>query len=46
MVEHRTPEQEVGRGDLPLPCCVLGQDTLLPESTGNTKDAMALSRHD
>ena len=25
-----------GGRNLPLPCCVLDQDTLLPESTGNT----------
>ena len=29
VVECRTPER-----DLPPPCCVLEQDTLLPESTG------------
>ena len=29
MVECRIPER-----DLPPPCCVLEQDTLLPESTG------------
>ena len=34
VVECRTPEREVGVRDLPLPCCVLEQDTLLPESTG------------
>ena len=34
-----------GRGirNLPPPCCVLEQDTLLPESTGNTQEAVALS---
>ena len=32
--------------NLPQPCCVLEQDTLLPESTGNTQDAVASSRHD
>ena len=31
MVECRTPEREVGGSP---PCCVLEQDTLLPESTG------------
>ena len=36
VVEHQTPE----------PCCVLEQITLLPKSTGNTQEAMALSRHD
>ena len=39
MVERRTPEKEVGG-------CVLEQDTLLPESTGNTKEAVAPSLHD
>ena len=34
VVECRTPEREVGVRNLPLPCCVLEQDTLLPESTG------------
>ena len=33
-------------GNLPPPCCVLEQDTLLPESTGNTQEAVAPSRHD
>ena len=32
--------------NLPPPCCVLEQDTLLPESTGNTQEAVAPSRHD
>ena len=32
--------------DLPPPCCVLEQDTLLPESTGNTQETVAPSRHD
>ena len=27
--------------NLPLPCCVLEQDTLIPECTGNTQEAMA-----
>ena len=35
VAEHRT-----------LPCCVLEQDTLIPESTGNTQEAVAPSRHD
>ena len=39
-------EQEVGVRNLPPPCCVLEQDTLLPESTGNTQEAVASSRHD
>ena len=34
VVECRTPEREVRVRDLPPPCCVLEQDTLLPESTG------------
>ena len=50
VVECRTPEREVGGGgavrNLPMLCCVLEQDTLLPESTGNTKEVVALSRHD
>ena len=33
VVECRTPEREVGVRNLPPPCCVLEQDTLLPEST-------------
>ena len=35
-----------GIQNLPPPCCVLEQDTLLPESTGHTQEAVALSRHD
>ena len=37
-----------GRGvrNLPPSCCVLVKDTLLPESTGNTRKAVAPSRHD
>ena len=35
-----------GFQNLPAPCCVLDQDTLLPESTGNTQEAVAMSRHD
>ena len=34
VVECRTLEREVGVRNLLLPCCVLEQDTLLPESTG------------
>ena len=34
VVECRTPEREVRGWNLPPPCCVLEQDTLLPESTG------------
>ena len=35
-----------GIRNLPPPCCVLEQDTLLPQSTGNTQEAVATSRHD
>ena len=28
------------------PCCMLEQDTLVPESTSNTQEAVAPSRHD
>ena len=41
MVERQAQEREVGVQNLPLPpCCVLEQDTLLSESTGNTQEAM------
>ena len=43
MVERQTPEQEVGVQNLPPSCCVLEQDILLPESTGNTQEAVAPS---
>ena len=46
VVERQTPEGEVGVRNLPPPFCVLEQDTLLPESTGNTQEVVALSRHD
>ena len=46
VVECRTPVREVGVRNLPQPCCVLEQDTLLPESTGNTQEAVAPSLHD
>ena len=36
MVERQTPERTIGVGNLPPPCCVLEQDTLLSENTGNT----------
>ena len=42
MVERQTPELEVGVRNLP-PCCVLEQETLLRESTGNTHEAVAPS---
>ena len=45
VVERRTPERKVGSSkptsamsgirNLPSPCCVIEQDTLLIESTGN-----------
>ena len=46
VVERPTPEREVSVSNLPPQCCVLEQDTLLPESTGNTQKAMAPSLHD
>ena len=46
VVERRTPSREVGVRNLPPPCHILEQDTLLPESTGNTQEAMDPSRHD
>ena len=46
VVELRTLNREVGARNLPPPCCVLVQDTLLPESTGNTQEAVAPSRRD
>ena len=46
MVERRTPEREVGVRNILPPCCVLKQDTLLLESTGNAQEAVAPSRHD
>ena len=46
MVERRTPEREEGVRSLPPPCCVIEQDTLLPESTGNAQEAVVPSRHD
>ena len=38
----------LGVRNLPPPCSVLEQDTksLLPESTGNTQEALAPSRHE
>ena len=47
MVERRTPERKIGVRNLPPPFCVLvEQDTLLPENTSNTQEAVAPSRHD
>ena len=37
VVERLTPEREVGVRNIPPPCCVLEEDTLLPESNGNTQ---------
>ena len=37
MVEYWTPDEGSGVRNLPPPCCVLEKDTLLPESTGNTR---------
>ena len=36
----------LGVQNLPPPCCVLAQDTLLPKSTCNTQEEVALFRHD
>ena len=41
VVECRTPEREVGGRNLPPPCCVIEQDTLLPKSISNTQEALA-----
>ena len=46
MVEHRTPEREVGGSRPTYAVVVLEQDRLLPGSTGNTQEAVAPSRHD
>ena len=46
MVERLIPEREIGVRNLPPPGCVLEQDTLLPENTGNTQEAVTPSRHD
>ena len=46
MVERQTPERKIGVRNLPPPCCVLEQDTILPENTGNTQEAVAPSLHD
>ena len=46
VVERLTPKREVGVRILPPSYCVIEQDTLLPQSTGNTQEAVAPSRHD
>ena len=48
VVECKTPEGEVGGLILTqVAVCVFEQDHIyLPKSTGNTQDAVALSRHD
>ena len=46
MVERWTRELGSGVRNLRPPCCSLEQDTLLPESTGKTQEAVALSQHD
>ena len=46
VVKCRTPKREVGGSNLLHLCCVLEHDTLLPESTGNTQESVAPSRHD
>ena len=43
VVERRAPARDVGVQNLPAPCCVLEQDTLLSKSTGNTQEAMTPS---
>ena len=42
----RASDSGVEVGVQTLPCCVLEQDILLPESTGNTQKAVAPSQHD
>ena len=48
----QTPDPEVGGSSPTLvkPCCVIDQGTftqnVLPKSTGNTQEAVALSQHD
>ena len=46
VVERRTPEREVGGSKPTSTVFVLKQDTLFPESTSNTQEAVAPSRHD
>ena len=45
LVECRTLKREVAVRNLPPPCHVLKQDTLLPERAGNTQEAVALSQY-
>ena len=45
MVERRLRSKTSGVQNPSLSCCVLDQDTLLPESTGYTQEAVAPSRH-
>ena len=48
MVEHRTPEREVGGSILTQVSvlCLLARFIYLPKSTGNTQGEVAPSRHD
>ena len=46
VVEHRTPEREAGVRIQPPPYFVLEQDSLLPERSDITQEAVAPSRHD
>ena len=46
VVEGRIPEREVRIRSLHAPCCVLEQDTLLPENIGYTPEAVAPFQHD
>ena len=43
MVQHQTPEREVGGSK---PTSALSLSKTLPESAGNTQEAVAPSRHD
>ena len=46
VVERRTPGRDVGCSKPTSACCVIEQDILLPESTGNAQEAVARSRND
>ena len=48
VVEHRTPEREVGGSILTQVSvlCLLARFIYLPKSTGNTQGEVAPSRHD